>query len=109
MFEQLLQLIVDFQWEIVSALGLVVLYFLKRRYDQNVLVASFIRHTQNAIADAMETEEPPPANENRALKQLRRAATKAKVRRELARRARKAARKKNRGTGKGSKTSNGGK
>lgn len=97
MFDQLLQLIADFQWEIVSALGLVLLYFLKRRYDQNVLVASFIRHTQNAIADAMEQDNPPPADENAATKQLRRAATKAKVRRELARRARKASRKKNRG------------
>lgn len=105
MLDQVLSFLADFQWEILAGFGLVLLYLVKRRYDNNVLIAGFIRATQNAIADAMEQDSPPPPTENAATRQLRRAATKAKVRRELARRARKAARKANRGTGKGSKTS----
>ena len=88
--------IVFFRLEILAGVVLVALGLLKRRYDSNVVIAGYIKAASDAIAQSMSDKAGGnPADTSTRAKRRR------KVRRGLAKQARKA----NRGKTKGNKNS----
>jgi hypothetical protein len=79
---------IDFKLEIYAGVALTALYFLKRQYQNNEMLAGFIRFTTERIAAAMEADPGVPEVSAEA-PTSKKAALRRKVRRELAARARK--------------------
>jgi hypothetical protein len=100
---EILQTIIDYvvyyKVEAIASVILIALAFLRKHYDNNVMIAAFIRFTQNQIAEVLERTEDEEAGKPQKRGALKKAATRRKIRGDIAKKARRA----NRGKGKGSK------
>jgi hypothetical protein len=107
LYHTLVEWVVYYRLELIGAAILSALFLLRKRYATNMMVAAFIRFTQDQVVDAMETasaaEDAEDGKTHRKPGAVKKAAQRRKIRADLAKRARKA----NRGKGKGSKKSGG--
>jgi hypothetical protein len=105
--QTLIDYVVYYKLEAIASIILLALACLRKHYDNNVMIAAFIRFTQDQVAEKLEEQEANLAEiegtEHKTPGALKKAARRRKVRRELAKKARRA----NRGTGKGSKKGGG--
>jgi hypothetical protein len=107
LYHTLLEWVVYYRLELIGGAVLAALFFLRKRYATNMMVAAFIRFTQDQVVDAMEKAEVEDSidagKKHRKPSAVKKAAQRRKIRADLAKRARKA----NRGKGKGSKKAGG--